>query len=281
MKINKIISFGDSWTAGVGYDTVEENSFFEKYTDKNYSRQLLNEARKSNSWTRFLSDKFECDYINKGEPSISNHSIVNNLFKYLKNNTVSDGDLIIIMFSSSIRNPIPFFPDVIVNGGLMSIFSFKDVIEILEKNNPNIPSFFSNFANKDDKDYLLSIDSFYEYYMKKFVKNGYMDFSYYNMYNQNIIVFLQNYFNYFNINYYMCDAFESMLSYTEYSSYNISKDINYSNYYKLKEKEHFLSFLKKNYGDYVFSQEGKYPHPNKIGYQLIADELYKNIVENK
>jgi hypothetical protein len=96
----KLITFGDSWTAGHG---VEEDSKYQRIAGGN--DYVVDNWRSQNSWPRWVADKLNIEYINMGQCGIGNHHILQNQIKDIfKGNYLKDDDVIIVMFSYPYRN---------------------------------------------------------------------------------------------------------------------------------------------------------------------------------
>ena len=85
------------------------------------------------------------------------------------------------------------------------------------------------------------------------------------------------------VRYLFCDAFDSLIKYNLPSDINKTKLINQDHYWGLQKTTFKDLLIKTNRKDVwednkLFSEEmGK--HPSKIGYKVIADELYHWICE--
>lgn len=250
-------AYGCSWTIGQGADVDIENTLTETAKFK---------FQKENSWVKFLSDKLNIENINHGVSGNSNNKIFNKLIDDLKNNIVKKDDFVIIMWSSSLRDYVPFLPN-----GEWVTWSTNHLIKEPHK--------FINAHNTQNKEY----DSFFKEY-KEFFLTELFNQNYYNIVNQNYIIFLQKILKYYGIKYVMCDAFEPMM-------YNLSKKDDVlskidKSYYWQFNKQTFRDFLIKTnrldiweYQDVTFKTRAT-QHPNKEGYKLISQELYNYIVKN-
>ena len=98
----KLFTFGDSWTEGVGGNISEELS-----TDVPEQRTII---RQKYCWPKHLSELLKCEVVNIGVGAFSNNSIFNSISRQLKNEIVTKDDFVVIMWSSSLRDPLPFFP---------------------------------------------------------------------------------------------------------------------------------------------------------------------------
>jgi len=67
--IHRIVTFGDSWTAGHGVETDE------RYRDIARPEPFIHQLRISNSWPRWLSTAYDVPFVNLGEAGICNVGI--------------------------------------------------------------------------------------------------------------------------------------------------------------------------------------------------------------
>jgi hypothetical protein len=171
------------------------------------------------------------------------------------------------MWSSSLRDYVPFLPN-----GEWVTWSIKHLIEEPHK--------FINSYNSSNSLY----DSFFTEYKQFFIGEMFNQ-NYYNIVNQNYIIFIQKLFKHYNINYIMCDSFESMLI-------NLNKKDDITN---LIDNSKYWEFNKQTFRDYLNkikrldiweNQNEEFEtrasqHPNLQGYKLISEELYGYIKNNK
>ena len=99
----KLFTFGDSWTTGQGCNLKVENSF----TDDN-ERKIY---RNSMSWPKYLSEHLNVDFTNLSKSGSSNKEIFDTIVETIKSNIIKDNDLVVIMWSSSLRDTPLFFPN--------------------------------------------------------------------------------------------------------------------------------------------------------------------------
>jgi hypothetical protein len=131
----RLITFGDSWTAGHG---VEDESKYKRIGTVPGSMEFLEKLRTMNSYPKFLSDKLNCPFVNFGVCGISNEMIYYNVKTIIKSKMIKEDDIIIVMFTYPYRgtkNPIEIF-------------------ELLEKElNPYKHFYFNGWYNtfKDEK----------------------------------------------------------------------------------------------------------------------------------
>jgi len=99
----KLFTFGDSWTAGVGCNLKVENTIKDS--------EELGMYRNSMSWPKYLSNLLNVEFLNLGEQGSSNKEIFDKIITTIKSKIISENDLVIIMWSSSLRDDVPFFPN--------------------------------------------------------------------------------------------------------------------------------------------------------------------------
>lgn len=258
----KLFTFGDSWTEGVGGDLKEEYT-----TDIPEERTSI---RHKYSWPTQLSKLLNVDLQNDGVGAFSNNAIFNAVNFKLKNQLISSDDFVIIMWSSSLRDGVPFFPndDNLTFWGKRHTTKehlYKYLIDGIRSERPEF-----NTIEKDYRDY--------------YINNLYTD-TYYDIVNQNYIMYLQFMFKRLGIRYLFCDAFDSMIS------NKINDNIDKTN---LINKNHYWGFGNKTFRDFLsetnrkdvwednqrWTKSVKGKHPNKNGYELISNELHRFILQN-
>jgi hypothetical protein len=249
-------AYGDSWTEGQGADVHNES----KLTNRNELRKFRNE----NSWVKLLSDKLDMSFINNGLSGQSNLKIFNQVVSDIKEGIVSEDDFVVIMWSSSLRDNVPFLP----NNEWIS-WSIKQLFET--SSNGFINSYKSGNVIYDD-----FLQSYKEFFIGELFNQNY-----YNIVNQNYIIFLQKLLEHYKIKYLMCDAFESMVIDLETKD-NVSDNINKTNYWNFGKKCFKQHLLELNRNDIwepieVSKQDVGGIHPNKKGYEIITEELYNYI----
>jgi lysophospholipase L1-like esterase len=259
----KLFAYGDSWTEGNGVNYRHEELIKEGGERKNF--------RNNRSWPKVLSDLTGLDHQNQSIAGINNNTIFNRVIDDIKAKTVKEGDLIIVMWSSSLRDDVPFFPtgewhvwgsNYISEKHKKRWFVLNDTV--LTKN-PSYNDFLINFKE-------LYIDELFTQ-------------DYYNIINQNYIIFLQELFNFYRINYIFCDAFDLMVDSIKPEA-DKTHLINKKCYWESGKKT-FQSFLIDT-GDRLVWEEPKYDireipgmHPSESGYRLIAEEIYRFIDQNR
>ena len=93
--MQKLVAFGDSWTAGHGVET--EIEFKEVISPPKFVEKL----REQNSWVRWLADTLNVPFVNMGECGFGNEYIFESVKSNLK--YINKDDLIIIVFSYPYR----------------------------------------------------------------------------------------------------------------------------------------------------------------------------------
>jgi len=100
--MNRLVAYGCSWTEGEGADVSIELNL-----SPNEKRKFRNE----NSWPKFLSDKLDIPKcLNRGISGNSNRKMFNDIVKDIENGNVTSDDFVCVMFSSSLRDYVPYLP---------------------------------------------------------------------------------------------------------------------------------------------------------------------------
>ena len=249
-------TYGDSWTAGEGVDRTIEDTLIGEELDK---------FRNKNSWVKLLSEKLNIPHINNGICGNSNNKIFNKLVEDIQLNNILKDDLVIIMWSSSLRDVVPFLPN-----NEWVTWSIKYMIET--------PDAITDSYKSENKIYNSFLSSY-----KNFFITDMFNQNYYNIVNQNYIIFIQKLLEFYKIKYLMCDAFEPMII-------NLDKKDDITN---IINKSNYLGFNKKTIRDLLndtnrldiwehqvttFKTRAT-QHPNKKGHELISNELYNYIIK--
>jgi hypothetical protein len=263
----KLFAFGDSWTEGVGSTIGEEMT--------TYTPQQKTIVRQKYCWPKQLSDLFKCEVINFGVGAFSNNAIFNSICHQLKNEIITQDDFVVIMWSSSLRDQLPFFP----NEDSLHIWGQR------YKSKQHLIKYIFDGINSNSVKYNRVEKNFREYYITNLFSEPYYD-----IINQNYILHLQFMFKEMGIQYFFCDAFDNMIGKTVISEIDNSNLIDNNRYWGYREKTFadFLINLKRRdvwEDNNYWSQSTAGKHPSNIGYQLIAEELYKfilnsNLIEN-
>lgn len=257
----KLFAYGDSWTEGQGINPVKEGLIENKEERKHF--------RDGKSWPKVLSDLMGVKYENKSISGVNNNFIFNEAINDIKSGLINSGDLIIIMWSSSLRDDVPFFP--------INEWHTWGLNYIKEKHKSKWFVLKNLTKNPTYNDFLIE-------YKKFFIGELYTQ-DYYNIVNQNYILFLQKLCDYYQINYVFCDAFDRMVD-------NVKIE---------NDKTHFINkpcywgFNVKTFKDFLIStgsrnvwenpqfdiMETPGMHPSEFGYNLIANEIFEYINQNK
>lgn len=240
----KLHAYGDSWTEGQG--TVDDRKEWKKH-----------------SWVKLLSDKFKVKSNNNGVSGSSNLKIFNKVVSDIRNNKIKKNDLVVIMWSSSLRDSVPFLPK-----NEWVSWSVKHLVELPHK-------FIESYKSENEK-----YDNFLSSFKEHFLLNLFNQ-NYYNIVNQNYIVFIQKLLEFYEVKYVMCDAFEEMiLNLNEDDDKTSSID---KKYYWGFGNRTIRDFLNDTNRDDIWEHIDNFKtrptqHPNIEGYKLIYQELYKFII---
>ena len=257
----KLFAYGDSWTEGQGVNPTKEQLIDDRDERKYF--------RNSKSWPKILSDLMGCHHQNQSLSGTNNNHIFNTIINDIKSGLVNSGDLIIIMWSSSLRDNVPFFP---LNEwhiwGINYINKNHKTKWFVEQNLTKNPV-YNNF-----------LIEFKEFYIGELYNQ-----EYYNIINQNYILFIQNLCDFYGINYIFCDAFDKMVDNVETQN-DKSNLINKKSYWGFSQKT-FRNFLI-NTNDSKVWESPQYNilnvpgmHPSELGYKLIAEQIFEYINQNK
>jgi hypothetical protein len=250
-----IHGYGCSWTEGEGCDSEIE---------KTLKNQDLNLFRNSHSWVKLVADKLNSNWINNGRSGNPNSVIFNGIIDDVTNGRVKKGDLVIVMWSSSLRDYAAFLPR-----NQWVSWSVKHLINLPDK-------FVKSYKSSNNK-----YDQFLSDYKTYFLSMMFNQ-NYYNIVNQNYIIFLQKLFKEYEINNLMIDAFDKMVHHIQPSD-DITHLINKKNYWQFDKStmRDFLISTETNCFETLQSiDENPAQHPNSLGYNLISEEIYNYIIKN-
>jgi lysophospholipase L1-like esterase len=257
----RLFTFGDSWTEGVGGNLTEEST-----TSIAEERTII---RQKYCWPKHLSELLKCEVINIGVGAFSNYSIFNTISRQLKNEIVTQDDFVVIMWSSSLRDPLPFFPtddDFFIWGKRY-------------KSKEHILKYIFDGVSGDNLRYNRVEKNFRDYY----ISNLFTD-TYYDIINQNYILHLQFMFKELGIRYVFCDAFDTMINKNIDILVDKTHLIDCERYWGYRDETMANLLINTNRKDvwednshWIDTTAGK--HPSSNGYKLIAEELYKFINE--
>ena len=96
----RLLCFGDSWTAGHG---VETDVRFKENPSPEEAAGIIIKLRVMNSWPRWLSEKFDCQFINFGVCGYGNQYILNDITSVKEGGFLEPDDVIIVMLSYPYR----------------------------------------------------------------------------------------------------------------------------------------------------------------------------------
>ena len=264
-----IYSFGDSFTAGLGVDRKWEESQLGGHPDwdtmtdeqKDIQRGKVERFRHENSYTAFFARKVGIGYSNNGLSGCSNVHILNSVFEHGDN--FKQGDIVFVGFTSSLRNPISFFPRKFYKTEF-KLAPNLNVLKDLTQLRVNNSIMLEHYSEE-------SMSFFQEY--SKFYLTEMFDEQYYEIVNYNIVVFLQKYFEYKKVNYIMLDAFDYMVN-KKYEHIN-------QKYYWNFNKKTIYSYIA-SFNDEGLLEEAGYDsynqtprHPSIEGHKLFAEDLHK------
>jgi hypothetical protein len=257
----KLFTYGDSWTEGVG-GNVEEELTTEIPEERTNIRQKY-------CWPKHLSELLECEVKNNGVGAFSNNSIFNTVCYQLKNEIITQDDFVVIMWSSSLRDQLPFFP----NENSFHIWGER------YKSKQHLFKYIFDGVSGDNVNYNRAEKNFRDYY----ISNLFND-TYYDIVNQNYILHLQFMFKELGIRYVFCDAFDIMINKNIDVLVDKTHLIEGNRYWGYRDKTMANLLIDTNRKDvwednnrWVDTTAGK--HPSNNGYKLIAEELYKFINE--
>lgn len=257
----RLFTYGDSWTEGNGVNPTQEDSID--------NIEELKYFRNSKSWPKVLSDLMGCSHQNQSLSGTNNNHIFNRVIEDIKSGLVNSGDLIIIMWSSSLRDNVPFFPlNEWHTWGLKYINEDHKTKWFIQQNLTKNPTY---------NDFLIGFKEFYI--------NELYNQEYYNIINQNYILFIQKLCEHQQINHIFCDAFDKMVD-------NIEPQNDKSN---LINKNLYWEFGKKTFKDFLINTKDSKVwessvhnildvpgmHPSELGYKLIGKHIFEYINQNK
>lgn len=252
----KLYCYGDSWTEGVGVNRQMENSFLKSEDRKSYRNQF--------SWPKNLSELLSINYENCAIAGCSNKQIFDAIVNDIKSNKITEGDLVVVLWSSSLRDGVSFFPE-------NEWFAWG--LRYIE--DEHLKHWGVGRELTKDATYNKFI---YDY--KMFYATQLLNQNYYNIVNQNYIIFLQKMFEFYKIKYVMFDAFESMI--TDLDRKDSKLEIINQNYYWEFNKKTIRDLLNSTNRDDIWEHIENYKdrptqHPNIEGYRLISEIIYNFI----
>jgi len=279
-----IYSYGDSFTVGLGTDRPYEESLLGNnpnwenmsFVEKNQARKTVYDFRIKNSFTAFFANKLNTDYNNKGYIGCNNNYILDILVNDIVGGEVTGKDIVLINFSSSLRNYPAFFPhffssrpEVGVEGITFGQTEYDDNQELTEVGGHMKNTVLKRFNGRAEP-FFDFLDQYKQIYLKQSFSFDSLDY-----YNQNLIIFLQNLLSHYGIKYLMFDAFDPMVNTT---NVDYTKFIDQSTYWGFN-KNTIWSFLNKKNDDLLEDRPEQTiqskKHPSTKGHKLFAEELFK------
>jgi len=92
----RLLTFGDSWTAGHG---VETDVRYKEIAQPSDGNGFIVNLRKSNSWPRYVAEKLDCIFVNSAYCGAGNYDIYREVKNLFDDKLVENDDVFIIMFS--------------------------------------------------------------------------------------------------------------------------------------------------------------------------------------
>lgn len=273
--------FGDSWTHGIGVELAPGNgsiSAEERY-DKNWDVE-----REKYSWPGHLNKLLTKKYLvkNYGCAGYNNFQIYHDIIHNLQNYVIKKDDLVIVAFSSIIREPLNFLT---LSGDSLGFVNYSNACHVGNSVKTNDNFLYPNWIVQiEDKVFQnAAINMYMDFLANRFDTKILYQIA------MNYIVNLQILFESMGIKYLFVNAFENI----------ISKDIAF---YNLINKENWVLF-EYTLSEYLLDRKDEIdeslpyslwqddvknppkcsdgPHPNRIGYKFIAELFVKEIEKRK
>lgn len=293
-NIKEIIAFGDSWTMGEGWvDHSEERVAIKKrewdtqiYKDE--SSKII-QIRNEHSWVRLLADEYGVKWSNFGNSGGSNRAMLDRFWDIIMTPNVLNSDnkpLIIIMFSSFMRDSLDIFPTPWENAFLgWSYDEFKDNPDFYTQPfEQRLKNIYGNKVMKElapkTFDYQKELKKFELTYRKKYIVDIFEE-SFLEHANVNYVNLLHDVCKYFDIPLIMCNAFETVIK--DRPQYKKFKFKNYflqnsSMYHELIKEDNYQDLFQKPITSEFQNLMGQ--HPNFNGYKKITEYLKDFIEKN-
>ncbi len=277
-----IFCYGDSWVEGVGSEFEPGSG---EICDKLRYGNQWEHMRNRYSWpgqlqTKIIKINNYTKIIREGYSGFSNYDIYKRIINHISTEKIKSGDIAIISLSSILREPLSFlytksdYKDD--HHGFMN-YSNSTMIHDNEHNINNLHW----IKSLDDKFKNLTESVYQDYLVNRF------NYSFLYEITMNYICNLQIYFEKLGIDYLFVNAFE----------YNVSKEspfydqINFQNWilpnytlqeYLLDKAKEMDKSLPYSVWENDFKNVDKCldgPHPNKIGYEIISDLIYDELIK--
>lgn len=256
----KLFTFGDSWTEGIGGNINEENT-----TDILEEKTKI---RQKYCWPKHLSELLNVDYENYGVGGTNNQIIFNSICRCLSLKKIEKDDFVVVLWTSPLRDNHPFFP-------------IDDEFHFWGKRYTDKKYLYDRIFSHDkgeNQKYNELKKIYKEFYISNLMGN-----SYYDIVNQNYIIYLQYMFTELGIRFLFGDAFDMMISPDIFSEIDKTSYINKKHYWNFSNKT-FRDILIETKRADVWEDNRKFlntpgKHPNNNGYKLISDEIYNWIIK--
>ena len=92
----RLLTFGDSWTAGHG---VETDIRYKEMVQPPDGNGFIVNLRKFNSWPRYVAEKLNCIFVNNAYCGAGNYDIYKEVKSLFDDKLIEKEDVFIIMFS--------------------------------------------------------------------------------------------------------------------------------------------------------------------------------------
>ena len=92
----RLLTFGDSWTAGHG---IETDVTYKENAHPTQGKGFIVNLRRFNSWPRYVAEKLDCPFVNNGYCGSGNHDIYEEVRLLFNDKMIEKDDVFIIMFS--------------------------------------------------------------------------------------------------------------------------------------------------------------------------------------
>jgi lysophospholipase L1-like esterase len=92
----RLLTFGDSWTAGHG---VETDNIYKENAHPLPGKGFIVNLRRFNSWPRYVAEKLDCVFVNNGYCGAGNDDIYQEIKVLFDDKMIKDDDVFIVMFS--------------------------------------------------------------------------------------------------------------------------------------------------------------------------------------
>lgn len=276
--------FGDSWVQGIGTEWEPGKgriSMEDRYDDKFEWWKIYEQYSWPGQLNLLLNKNHQIS--NYGIAGNSNEQIYKNVIEKIWEGVIKKGDFVIVSLSSIIRQPLPFF---------IARDEYDDeMVGYINYSN----ACFSFYQNGNDNG-VHWLETIKDKKIRNVTKRAYMDylvnrFDYDFLYEitMNYICNLQIYFEELGVDYVFVNAFENNISKNVKFYDQIKKDkwilFDYTlQEYLLDKSEDFdtsvgYSVWEDDMMDVEKNQDG--PHPNRIGYRIIAEYIYEQIKDKK